>query len=256
MFLINYFVNIITKMYFLRSFSFWSLIKVFILGVSSYAIFVLSGKKDIDEKPLYFSPPTVLKHFSLGYNDFVADMLWLRFLQNSDFCSFEKGIPVYKGDKKTCKMGWSYRMTDTITELAPRFKTPYVVSAIVMNVFAGDIEGSEQIILKGLKYFPDDLKINMYATYLYSTDIPKPDLAARYAYQVAKNGGPYWYYSFAARQHMVAGRVELGETLLTNLLEEEEFTDEQKQKIREHLQRMKGELGEKKRQPAKEVSKD
>ena len=208
--------------------------KFFILFVSLFGIIFSGDIKERERKPLYFAPPNVLQHFSLGYRDFLANFLWLRFIQDADFCSFEKGKPVYKGDKKHCEMGWSYHMVDAITELAPRFRTPYTISSVILSVFTGDLKGAEQILLKGLKHFPNDWRINFYAAYLYSVDLKKPELAARYAYQSAKNGGPYWLYSLAAKQYGESKHLLLGETILKNLLKRD-LTDEQRTRVQKHL---------------------
>ena len=208
--------------------------KLLIVLGSLFGIIFFGGIKEQKKKPLYFAPPNVIQHFSLGYRDFLANLLWLRFIQDADFCSFKKGKSVYKGDIKHCELGWSYRMVDAISELAPRFKTPYTLSSILLSVFTGDKKGAENILLKGLKYFPNDWKINFYAAYHYAVDVKKPELAARYAYQSAKNGGPYWMYSLAAKQYAEKGHLLLGETILKNLLNRD-ITDQQKVHVRKHM---------------------
>ena len=146
---------------------------------------------------LYFSPPAVLQHFALGWRDFLADLFWLRFLQSADFCSFEKGLPVYTGDKKTCKQGWSYSMVSLLSDLAPRFRSPYTFSVVILSVFMGDKEGAKNILQKGLKYFPNDWKINFYAVYFYAIEMKEPEKAVLYARRSAENGGPSWLYDFS-----------------------------------------------------------
>ncbi len=202
--------------------------------MSLFGISFLGGVKKEIIRPLYFAPPSLLQHFTLGYDDFMADILWLRFLQSADFCSFEKGLPIYDGKKHTCEFGWSYRMVDAITELAPRFKTPYTISTLLLSVFTGDLKGSEKIMLKGLKQFPNDWRMNFYATYLYLKDIPKPELVAYYAYKAAQNGGPYWLYSLSAREHGNIGNRLLGKMILKNLLKRN-LTEEQKKQVKKHL---------------------
>ena len=220
--------------------------KILVIICSFIGIISFGGVKEHKKRPLYFAPPNVLQHFSLGYRDFLANILWLRFIQDADFCSFEKGIPVYKGDIKYCKLGWSYHMVDAITELAPRFRTPYTISSTILSVFTGDKEGTERILQKGLKHFPNDWKINFYATYFYSTDVKKPELAAQYAYKAAQNGGPYWLYSLAAKQHGEAEQFYLGETILKNLLKRG-LTDKQKKHVQKHLKELREKYNKKNR---------
>ena len=219
--------------------------KFIILILSLFGIVFFGDVKEQDRKPLYFAPPNVLQHFSLGYRDFLADLLWLRFIQDADFCSFKTGRPVYKGDIKICEFGWAYNMVDAITELAPRFKTPYTLSSVILSVFTGDKKGAERILLKGLKQFPQDWRINFYTAYLYTVDIKKPELAARYAYQSAENGGPYWLYSLSAKKYGESNQLLLGETILKNLLNRD-LTDKQRSHVEEHMREFREEYMQKK----------
>ena len=210
--------------------------KFLILIFSLFGIVFFGGVKKQEKKPLYFAPPNVLQHFSLGYRDFLSNILWLRFMQDSDFCSFKQGIPKYgRGPKKYCEFGWSYKMVDAITELAPQFKSPYTFSALVLSIFTGDTKGAERILQKGLKQFPEDWRINFYAAYLYAKEIKKPELAALYAYRAAQNGGPFWLYSLAAKQYGEADYSILGESILKNLLKKP-FPEHQKKALKEELE--------------------
>lgn len=193
-------------------------INIIFIFVSILGIIFFGRVTGLQNKPLYFSPPNTLVYFSLGYRDFIANLMWIRFIQDADFCSFKKGIPVYTGGKNYCKWGWSYRMADAITQLAPRFKKVYRFSYTILNIFTGDILGAEKILLKGLKYFPSDWKLNFAATYFYSLEVKNTKLAAYYAHQSAKNGGPYWLYGFSATQYRESKNALLGETILKNLL--------------------------------------
>ena len=157
---------------------------------------------------LYFSPPAVLQHFALGWRDFLADVFWLRFLQSADFCSFEKGLPIYTGDKKNCERGWSYSMVSLLSDLAPRFKSPYTFSVVILSVFMGDKEGAKNILQKGLRYFPNDWKINFYAVYFYAIEMKEPEKAVLYARRSAENGGPSWLYDFSPENQPLTERLK------------------------------------------------
>ena len=178
-----------------------------------------------------------MQHFSLGYKDFMANLLWLRYLQSADFCSFEKGIPVYKGDKKHCELGWGYRMVDAITELSPRFNPVYTISASILSVFTGDVKGAEKILLKGVKHFPEDWQINLYTSYIYTVDIDNPERAAHHAYIAAENGGPEWLYNLAAKKQGESGNRELGEVILQNLLKRD-LSEQQRKQVEKHLREL------------------
>ena len=153
------------------------------------------------EKPLFITPPDYLHHFSLGFNDFLANILWVRFVQNSDFCSFDKGLPEYKGTIMKCKQSWAHYMIDTITNLAPRFKSAYLISIPIISIFIGDKEGAERILLKSLNQFPDSWRLNFFAVYHYTRENPDPKKTAKHAYVAAKNGGPRWLYRLAVKEN-------------------------------------------------------
>ncbi len=195
-----------------------------------FGILYLGEKHEGLKKPLYFSPPRALKHFHFGFSDFMADMLWLRYLQNADFCSLAKGIPVYKGGKKHCSKGWAYQMADVITELAPRFKTPYTFSTVMISVFAGDREGAKALLKKGLRAFPGDKDMHFSAAYFYSAE----DLhmkAALHAYQAAFYGGPKWLYRYAQKSFQ-GDQTGLKKALLKNLLKWGGLTEQQRQELK------------------------
>ncbi len=203
-------------------------VRTILLCVFGMGALFSGAVQDRKTRPLYWTPPPVLKHFSLGYRDFWADLLWLRLIQSADFCSFEQGRPVYKGLIRQCEKGWSYRMTDLITDLAPRFKAPYMFSSVVLGVFTGDKTGAENILLKGLSVFPKDWRLNFYATWFYSAELNQPERAGHYARQSANNGGPGWLYDFANRPFEKAKQVS--ETVRQELLKRN-LTEEQKHYI-------------------------
>ena len=230
------------KMIFFNSFIVYIRPMQFLLFLGSlFGIAFFGGEAEIKKRPLYFAPPKIIKYFTLGYDDFTANMLWLRYLQSADFCSFEKGIPVYRGDKKTCELGWAYRMVDAITELAPRFKPVYTISTSIMSVFTGDIKGAENILLKGVQQFPKDWRINFHTAYLYALEIKDPVKAARYAYTAAENGGPSWLYGLSAKQHGASGNRKLGEAVLQGLLERKDLDEGQRKQVEEQLRRLREE---------------
>ena len=199
-----------------------------IMLVSFIGIICLSSVKELATKPLYWTPPVFLKHFSLGYRDFLADLLWLRLIQSADFCSFEKGRPVYKGQTQQCDLGWSYRVADLITDFSPRFKEPYLFSTVMLSVFTGDKKGAENILQKGLKIFPTDWRLNFYSAYFYSFEVKKPKKSAFYARMSADHGGPQWLYGFSNKTETKA--LQVREAIRQNLLKRN-LTEEQKQYI-------------------------
>ena len=213
-------------------------IKITLLWFALSGIFLLGGFYQTEHRPLYFTPPNIIRHFALGYHEWIADLLWIRFLQDSDFCSMAQGVPVYNGNFKQCDLGWSYRLADAITELAPRFKSVYKVSSVLMSIFVGDQKGAERILRKGLAEFPKDWQMNFYATYFYSVEVPQPHRAVYYAHRAANNGGPSWLQHYTFTNHQQPGSsLFIKKTILQQLLERNPIP-RQKDKLLWHLRNL------------------
>ena len=208
--------------------------KIILLWVAFSGIFFLGGSYQTRHHLLYFTPPNIIRHFALGYHEWIADLLWIRFLQTADFCSTAQGTPIYRGDSKQCHLGWSYHLADAITELAPRFKSVYKVSSVLMSILTGDQDGAERILRKGLAQFPNDWQMNFYATYFYSVEVLQPLRAVYYAHRAAENGGPGWlqYYTFTDSKKPASSLV-IKKTILQQLLEKN-LAPKQKNKLLQH----------------------
>ena len=179
-------------------------------------------KTTVYRKPYYFAPPEVIKHFAFGYNDIYADLLWVRYIQNADFCNSAQGIPVYDGKTKyQCHKGWAYYMSNAITELAPRFKKPYILSGVIMGVIMGDKEGTRLILDKAVERFPKDWDVSFHAGHHYLLELNQPAKAAGLLLNAAKQGGPIWLYSLSAKLYSESGRLDVAEKMIMKLIEDD-----------------------------------
>ncbi len=175
--------------------------------------------KNEEKRVFYFAPPEVIHHFSLGFSDLYADILWMRLIQDIDFCSSKKGMPVYDGKTKyQCKKGWSYKMTEAITNLAPFFLNPYEISGTIMSVIMGDKQGAKKIYDKGVKNFPHNWKIHFSAGYHYLLELEEKEKAAKLLLKAAKLGGPYWLYALAAKTYGNLGKLLLSREILISAI--------------------------------------
>ena len=210
-----------------------------VLGIISIAgiYFFSLEKATAYRKPYYFAPPEVIKYFAFGYNDIYADLLWIRYIQNADFCRHEQGIPVYDGKTKyKCHKGWAYHMSNAITELAPRFKKPYILSSVIMGVIMGDKEGTRIILDKAVERFPDDWDVSFHAGHHYLMELNQPYKAADLLLNAAKQGGPLWLYSLSAKLYSESGRLDVAEKMIMKLIEDDpdsSFTKGFQRRLRE-----------------------
>ena len=214
------------------------LIGLSLFFVSSLVFFQHSKMKKPEKNPIYFAPPELIKYFSFGFSDLYADILWLRLIQDIDFCSSEKGIPVYDGKTKyQCEKGWSFKMTSAITELAPRFLSPYEVSGSIMSIIVGDKQGAKKIYDKAVKNFPHHWKIHFSAGYHYLMELKEEERAAELLMRAADLGGPHWLYALAAKTYGELGKLLLSREILI-LAIKKDITGQYKKALEFRLQKV------------------
>ena len=189
---------------------------------SLVAFFPHSRWEEQEKQPIYFAPPELIKHFSFGFSDLYADILWMRLIQDIDFCSSKKGIPIYDGKTKyQCEKGWSFKMTEAITELAPRFLSPYEISGSIMSIIMGDKSGAKKIYDKAIKNFPNNWKIHFSAGYHYLIELKEEEKAAQLLIKSADLGGPHWLYALAAKTYGKLGQLLLSREILISAIKKD-----------------------------------
>lgn len=187
----------------------------------------LKVTQDATTQRYLIPPPEQIEHFSFGFQESMADSLWLRWIQDNDVCQTyagaqpKKAVPANAGvfsnpRYKFCDNSWSFKMLDAITRLAPKFKMPYEAGAITLTVITEDYEGAKIIFDRAIQAYPDDWSILYRASYHYMfdrNDLPK---AAELLSRAGRLGGPYWLNLLAARLYSKNGQLELGINTLTS----------------------------------------
>ena len=198
--------------------------------------------KKQNQTAFYFAPPEIITHFSLGFSDLYADLLWMRLIQDIDFCSSQKKLPIYDGKTKYhCEKGWSFKMSDAITELAPRFLTVYRISGSIMSILMGDKQGAKQIYDKALKHFPNTWEIYFSAGYHYLLELKKEERAAELLIRSADLGGPYWLYGLAAKTYGKLGKLLLSKAILQEAIKKD-ITGKYKSSLKFRLKKLEKEI--------------
>jgi hypothetical protein len=186
----------------------------FIAGI----ILIAAGNRktaEISSPPAYLIPPSNLIFFSLGYNEPLADLLWLRTIQDFDFCEAKTEQTAKSG---RCKRGWVYHMIDAITELAPRFREPYVSGGLMLTVIVDDIAGASAIYDKAMAAFPNDGRLAYYAAYQALIEEHDPQKASNLLVIAGRNGLPPWVFALAANLQKRAGQLALAKSILEDSL--------------------------------------
>ncbi|MBX3041198.1 MAG: hypothetical protein KF789_10885 [Bdellovibrionaceae bacterium] len=182
------------------------------------------------EIPPYATPPD-FQYFTFGMKEQAADMLWLRAVQDFDYC--EKS----ESPHQCVRRGWLYNMLDLITDMAPSFRMPYAVGGLALSVLISDTEGATRFFEKGVHRFPHDWAIVSRAAYhaLYEEkDRPK---AIRLLTQAAKEGAPKWYFLLANRLAVEDGHLDLAENLISDVEAANYGDDRLLQSLRERVER-------------------
>lgn len=200
-----------------------------ILGVTLITVAAIQKKSEYENNPVFLVPPQDLKYFSLGYHEVMADSLWLRVIQDFDHCGRAKppaeslkSSGEFDAPKERCVSGWVFRMLDSVTELAPKFKLAYLSGAIMLTAVVHDYSGASVIFEKGIAQFPNEWRLLYYASYhaLYTEN--KFEKAADLLVQAAKNGAPPWTYALAAKLYTRVGRALFAKSVLLDIIDDQE----------------------------------
>lgn len=98
-----------------------------------------------------------MKLGSLGNKRLISSILWTQTLLEAD-------IDHYKGKAYD---NWLYLRFRTISELDPKFYENYIWGGMYLAIIKDDVLGGIDVLERGLKYYPDDFKLNYNAGFNY-----------------------------------------------------------------------------------------
>ena len=189
---------------------------------------------NLEHPPTYIPPPQYIHYFHFGYNESLSDSFWLRWIQDADACGRKKIarssiIPKKQFPRdvagkanslnedvftplkdQVCDRGWSFRLLDAITRLAPRFRMPYALGAPTLSILIEDHLGAKIIYERALEHFPDDWKILYRAAYHYLYELNELKIASQLLHRAGETGAPLWVKSLASRVATRAGKIDFG----------------------------------------------
>ncbi len=194
----------------------------------------------------FVPPPKEIKHFHFGYAETMADVFWIRVLQ--DFFICDRAIENLNHTASTaCKKSWVFQMLDLVTDLAPKFGMPYYYGATVLSVIINDPIGAKLIFDKGVRELPDEWDIAYRAAYHYLIELKDSDGAAKLLVQAGENGAPAWVFSLAGRLYSEEGKAFLAKSVLQSALESQLKSSQPDEaaiyKIRQRLEQIEKEAG-------------
>ncbi len=162
-------------------------------------------------KQVFIAPPPLIEFFSFGFQAPVADSLWIRTIQDFDYCEEQIAENTCKGNS------WLYQMLEAITNLAPDYKIAYSNGALALTVLISDYTGASKIFDKGVSMYPNERYLLYSAAYHAMIEEKDNSKAAGLLIRAAQNGGNSWFYSLAARLYTDNGQRDLAIELYRDL---------------------------------------
>lgn len=186
----------------------WSLLTIaffLLLLVSSK----LDGYRSVKER--FIAPPPLLEHHSVGMRYQLSNIMWIRSLQDFDYCESEIA-------KNTCRgQSWLFKMLETVTSLDSRFRPAYYYGSLALTILISDYDGATKLLDRGVEQYSKDWQLNYLAGYHALFEEKNNEKAAHAFKRAAENGAPAWLYSRASTLYTEAGRKDLAILLLENL---------------------------------------
>jgi hypothetical protein len=161
-------------------------------------------------------PPPHIERFAFGYQEVIADTLWIRALQDFDYCDAQIAKNVCRNNS------WLFQMLDSITNLSPHFRVAYAAGALALTVIITDIDGATKIFDKGVIAYPNDWPLLYRAAYHYLYEVNDKKRAAELLIAAGKNGAPSWVFSLAGRLYSDSGKLDLANALLEQMIREKQ----------------------------------
>ena len=205
----------------------------FLLSVCVFVTSIFTTIKSGDQMAAIkdlIPPPPNLENMSVGLAPQMADLLWVRAIQDFDYCENEIAKQRCQGNS------WLYKMLDTITQLDPEYRMPYAVGALALSVIISDIEGASALFDKAVIHYPNDWRILYRAGYHALLEEKNNLKAAERFDRCATYGGPIWLKGLAGRLYNKAGHAEDVQRLIDEMSQSEEnkwIAERIKKKIKE-----------------------
>ncbi|HLF87260.1 MAG TPA: hypothetical protein VI584_09270 [Nitrospiria bacterium] len=196
-----------------------SLILLLFLPFFIVTLFLIQQEIDIKrdsnrqvERFMFLPKGEYLKAAALGYDQLVADIVWLQAIQ-------------VLGEKRISAEGydWIYHALDVITTLDPKFDYAYQVGGVVLATLGKKIDLSNALLEKGLKENPDVWQIPFYLGFNHFFYMDNYKKAAEFMTIAARlPGRPFYIPQLAATLYVEEGSPEVALEFLERAYKETE----------------------------------
>lgn len=161
----------------------------------------------------YLPPPVAIKYLSVGFSHQFADTLWLRAIQDFDYCEL-------KINEIDCKgKSWLFQTLNLATEIDPSFEpSMYRAAGLALTVIVSDYAGASIIFDKAVRHYPKDWNIAYAAAYHALYEEKDKIKAARLYEKAGQNGAPPWVFSLAGRLAIDGGEAAYSKQILEGMI--------------------------------------
>lgn len=176
----------------------------------------------------YLPPPSIIKEMSMGMKIQWADSLWLRAVQDFDYCD-------QKINETECRgKSWLFQVLDLVTELDLKFEEAFFYGGLALTIIVSDYEGASKIFDKGVNQFPNKWQLNYAAGYHSMIEEKNYSKAAERYLAAANNGAPNWIRVLSGTLAAKGGDTKFAEKVIEQMIE---LNDEPK-----YIKRLKAKL--------------
>jgi hypothetical protein len=197
----------------LRQIYFNEFIKLAFLPVLFFAMTTWFNRPQDIVRTDYLPPPVIIKNMTMGFKYQIADVLWLRALQDFDYC--EKKI----SQNQCAGKGWLFQLLNLVTEIDPVLEpTMYTAAGLALTIIVSDYQGASIIFDKAVKQYRTNWNVQYSAAYhaLYEE---KNKLKAARLYEAAgKHGAPSWVFALAGRLASDSGADAYSQKILEGMI--------------------------------------
>lgn len=165
----------------------------------------------------------VLLFFSLGNKRLLSDLLWIQTLLESDEVHY---------NKKDLN-SWMYLRFMSISALDPEFYENYLYGGLYLSIVKDDVIGANEVLEKGLTYYPSDYKLNYYAGFNYYFEQGDFEKGLKYLQKIQHHpdAPPFLRLIVAKLQYEASGSLEVALEFLKH-----EFEHGNEPRIKKKLQ--------------------
>lgn len=174
-------------------------------------VFFSKGYDRFDEP--YIPPPKAIQYLTAGFKVQVADSLWMRAVQDFDYCNKRISENVCEGNS------WLFSVLDLSSTLDPKLEpVMYQTGGLALSILVGDVEGGAKIFQRGIRVHPGNWEIIYAAAYHALYEEKNKFKASKLYLRASEIGAPGWTQVLAARLASDEGESEFADKILENMI--------------------------------------